>query len=175
MVTRIVRVVVKKTENLKSKKRVIKGYLLRRQERRRRAALYSQRSDQIATIDVESSINEPPKSGFDPLVITSLPMFTYKLTISQVDHDDEPIEYSVCLGTIMKESTVRLLPNCKHMFHVECIASWLGSHTTCSICRAVAEPTVQPEDKELGSRLNMSHSLMSSLDNPPPSIIIRPI
>ncbi|XP_022720419.1 uncharacterized protein LOC111278155 [Durio zibethinus] len=69
------------------------------------------RTDQIASIDIESSINKPPKTGLDPLVdIVSLPMFTYKLTTSQVDHDDdEPTECSACLGTIMEESTVRLL------------------------------------------------------------------
>ena len=129
-------------------------YLLRRQERRQRAGLDSQRTDQIAPIDIESSINEPPESGLDPSVIASLPMFTYKLTSSQVDSDDEPTECSVCLGTITEESTVRLLPNCKHMFHVECIDTWLGSHTTCPICRTVAEPTVQaPDDKELSSRV----------------------
>ncbi|XWS18478.1 hypothetical protein CRYUN_Cryun32bG0046900 [Craigia yunnanensis] len=140
-------------------------YLMRRQERRRLAVLYSQRT-QIAPID-ESSINEPPKSGLDPLVIASLPTFTYKITTCQVDQD-EPTECSVCLGTITEESKVRLLPNCKHMFHVECIDTWLGSHTTCPICRTVAEPTVQaPENKELGSRVqptappieeNVSHS-----------------
>ena len=128
-------------------------YLLRRQERRQRAGLDSQRTDQIVPIDIESSINEPPESGLDPSVIASLPMFTYKLTSSQVDSDDEPTECSVCLGTIKEESTVRLLLNCKHMFHVECIDKWLGSHTTCPICRTMAEPTVQPEDKELGSRV----------------------
>ncbi|XWS12558.1 hypothetical protein CRYUN_Cryun37aG0100000 [Craigia yunnanensis] len=139
-------------------------YLLRRQERRRRAVLYSWRT-QIASID-ESSINEPPKSGLDPLVIASLPTFKYKLTTSQVDHD-ELTECSVCLGTITEESTVRLLPSCKHMFHVDCIDTWLGSHTTCPICRTAADPTVQPEDKESGRRVqptappideNASHS-----------------
>ncbi|XP_022777325.1 E3 ubiquitin-protein ligase ATL41-like [Durio zibethinus] len=126
-------------------------YLLRRQERRRRAALYSQRT-QIAPTD-ESSFNEPPKAGLDPLVIASLPMFTYKLTTGQVDGHEEPIECSVCLGTITEKSTLRLLPNCKHMFHVECIDTWLGSHTTCPICRTVAEPTVQLEDKGLSDRV----------------------
>ncbi|XVF40389.1 hypothetical protein PTKIN_Ptkin01aG0109400 [Pterospermum kingtungense] len=153
-------------------------YLLRRQERRRLAALRSQRTTQIAPIDESSNINEPPKSGLDPLVIASLPMFTYKLNTNQVDHD-EPTECSVCLGTITEESSVRLLPNCKHMFHVECIDTWLGSHTTCPICRTVAEPTVQAaEDKELGSRVqptappieeNTSHSAAQVVKESGPS------
>lgn len=126
-------------------------YLLRRQERRRRAALYSPRTDQITPVDI-SSIIELPKSGLDPLVIASLPMFTYKVTTGQASHDDEEPECSVCLGTITEESMVRLLPNCKHIFHVQCIDTWLASHTTCPICRTVAEPTVQPENFELRNR-----------------------
>ncbi|KAE8707564.1 cyclic nucleotide-gated channel [Hibiscus syriacus] len=59
---------------------------------------------------------------------------------------------SVCLGTITEDSTVGLLPICKHMLHVECIDTWLGSHTTSPICRTEAESTVQAlEDKELCS------------------------
>ncbi|KAK8664683.1 hypothetical protein V6N13_084461 [Hibiscus sabdariffa] len=126
-------------------------YLLKRQERRRRAELYGSRTDQITSVG-EIHITEPPKSGLEPSVIASLPMFTYEVT-SQVDHEDEPTECSVCLGDITEESKVRLLPNCKHIFHVQCIDTWLGSHTTCPICRTAAEPSVQPYDIELGDRV----------------------
>ncbi|OMO76306.1 Zinc finger, RING-type [Corchorus capsularis] len=135
-------------------------YLLKRQERRRRAAaaIHSQRA-QIAPIDGSSIIELPPtkSSGLDPSVIASLPTFTYKVTTTanhQVDDDEDHEECSVCLGATEAESTVRLLPNCKHMFHVECIDMWLGSHTTCPICRTQAEPMVQQqEDKDLGARV----------------------
>ncbi|KAK8646160.1 hypothetical protein V6N13_119955 [Hibiscus sabdariffa] len=112
-------------------------YLLRRQERRRATALNLQRT-QIAAF-CGSSINSP-KSGLDPLVLASLPMYTCKLTTGQVDNHDEPTE---CSGTITEESTLRLLPNCKHVFHVEYIDAWLGSHTTCPVCGTEAEPTVR--------------------------------
>ncbi|KAL1060471.1 hypothetical protein V6Z11_1Z095900, partial [Gossypium hirsutum] len=114
-------------------------YHLRRKERRQRAALHRQRT-QIAATN-ESSINEALKSGLDPLIIASLPMITYKLTPGQVDDHDEPTECSVLL-------------NCKHMFHVECIDTWLGSHTTCPIYSSLVEPRVQAsEDKELCIRV----------------------
>ncbi|MBA0867033.1 hypothetical protein Goshw_026613 [Gossypium schwendimanii] len=132
-------------------------YHLRRKERRQRAALHRQRT-QIAATN-ESSINEALKSGFDPLIIASLPMFTYKLTPGQVDDHDEPTECSVCLGTITEEFTVRVLLNCKHMFHVECIDTWLGSHTTCPIYSSLVEPRVQAsEDKELCIRVQPTAS-----------------
>ncbi|KAH1048505.1 hypothetical protein J1N35_039289 [Gossypium stocksii] len=141
-------------------------YLLRRQERRRRAALYSPRSDQITPVDI-SSIIELPKSGLDPLVIASLPMFTYKVTTGQASHDEEEPECSVCLGTITEESMVRLLPNCKHIFHVQCIDTWLGSHTTCPICRTVVEPMVQSENFESGDKVQPTAPPLEQKDGEP--------
>ncbi|RLN27550.1 RING-H2 finger protein ATL3F [Panicum miliaceum] len=32
----------------------------------------------------------------------------------------------------------RLLPACRHVFHVECIDTWLGVSSTCPVCRTVA-------------------------------------
>ncbi|KAL4555959.1 hypothetical protein LXL04_038593 [Taraxacum kok-saghyz] len=43
---------------------------------------------------------------------------------------------SVCLSEFEADETLRLLPNCKHAFHISCIDTWLQSHTTCPLCRA---------------------------------------
>ena len=37
----------------------------------------------------------------------------------------------------------RLLPNCKHVFHVDYVDTWFISNSTCPVCRTVAEPRVQ--------------------------------
>lgn len=34
------------------------------------------------------------------------------------------------------EQTLRLIPKCNHVFHLECIGAWLDSHVTCPVCRA---------------------------------------
>ncbi|KQK18128.1 RING-H2 finger protein ATL39 [Brachypodium distachyon] len=47
---------------------------------------------------------------------------------------------SVCLGTVQAGEMVRLLPLCKHLYHVECIDMWLASHDTCPVCRSEVEP-----------------------------------
>ncbi|KAJ9168752.1 hypothetical protein P3X46_020244 [Hevea brasiliensis] len=125
-------------------------YLLIRRERRQRAALYRQ-TRQIAP-DMDSNYStEPPKVGVDALVIASFPTYPYKPTNQPELGHGEPTECSVCLGTIVEDTMVKVLPNCKHMFHVECIDMWLGSNATCPICRTVAEPRVHPVERELGS------------------------
>ncbi|GAV78770.1 zf-RING_2 domain-containing protein [Cephalotus follicularis] len=116
---------------------VIQFYYFKYLLRRHRAMLYGLRT-QVAPNVVNST--EPPKLGLDPLVIASLPKFAFKLS-TQLDHLGEPVECSVCLTTIVEDAVVRLLPDCNHMFHVECIDMWLWSHTTCPICRTVPEPT----------------------------------
>ncbi|KAG4960394.1 hypothetical protein AAZX31_13G215400 [Glycine max] len=123
-------------------------YFIRRQQRRRQNDLLYQISTQIAPIDVSSV--EPRNSGLDPLIIASLPKLLYKQT-DQFKQGEEVVECSVCLGTIVEDTISRVLPNCKHIFHVDCVDKWFNSNTTCPICRTVVDPKVQPEHGHLGA------------------------
>ncbi|KAF5731400.1 E3 ubiquitin-protein ligase ATL41-like [Tripterygium wilfordii] len=114
---------------------------LRRQARRRRAVFHG------LGLTV-NQVHEPPK-GLDPTVIASLPIFVVKQTDGQDRDTMTPVECAVCLSLLEEEEMARLLPNCKHTFHAECIDKWLTSHSTCPICRAEAEPRLlQPEPRE---------------------------
>lgn len=61
-------------------------------------------------------------------------------------------ECVVCLGELEDEDLVRLLPNCKHAFHVRCIDQWFLAHTSCPLCRSPIltqdNPKEIPEDAE---------------------------
>ncbi|KAJ4781992.1 RING/U-box superfamily protein [Rhynchospora pubera] len=46
---------------------------------------------------------------------------------------------SVCLETLQDGEMVRRLPACQHLFHIGCIDMWLGSHSTCPLCRSSVE------------------------------------
>lgn len=117
-------------------------WLLRRQARRR-AALHS-----LALVArANQSSESPPKTGLDPSVIASLPTFVFRQPDPTAREEKTVIisECTVCLSLLEDEEVVRLLPNCKHTFHAECIDKWLTSHSTCPVCRAEAQPTAPPE------------------------------
>ncbi|KAH6772288.1 hypothetical protein C2S52_004920 [Perilla frutescens var. hirtella] len=71
-------------------------------------------------------------SGVDQSFIDALPVFNYKAIIGVKD----PFDCAVCLSEFEVEDKLRLLPKCSHAFHMDCIDTWLLSHSTCPICRA---------------------------------------
>lgn len=44
-------------------------------------------------------------------------------------------ECPICLDKFEDGEKVRVLPKCKHGFHVRCIDAWLVSHSSCPTCR----------------------------------------
>ncbi|XBI01177.1 hypothetical protein VPH35_130008 [Triticum aestivum] len=73
-----------------------------------------------------------------------LPAFTYSRSVKHnvTGGGEEAATCSVCLGAFQLGETVRLLPACMHLYHVECIDPWLDAHSTCPICRSDADPTM---------------------------------
>ncbi|RLM59111.1 putative RING zinc finger domain superfamily protein [Panicum miliaceum] len=51
---------------------------------------------------------------------------------------------AVCLADFDDGEAVRVLPECMHYFHAECIDSWLRGSTSCPMCRAETTPTPSP-------------------------------
>lgn len=76
--------------------------------------------------------------GLHQSVINSITVIRYKKEDGLIDGTD----CSVCLSEFQEGETLRLLPKCKHAFHIDCIDTWLRSHTNCPMCRAciVANP-----------------------------------
>ncbi|KAK3184034.1 hypothetical protein Dsin_031320 [Dipteronia sinensis] len=94
-----------------------------------------------------------PKTGLDPLVIASLPIFVFQIHPADDGQNGTvttttETECAVCLSNLENQEMARMLPNCNHTFHAECIDKWLGSHSTCPICRTEAEPRLLPEPRE---------------------------
>ncbi|XP_073000927.1 E3 ubiquitin-protein ligase Os04g0590900-like [Typha latifolia] len=73
-----------------------------------------------------------PSSGLDKSLIDKMIVCKYKKGDGLVNYTD----CSVCLSEFREEESFRLLPECSHPFHVQCIDTWLKSHTNCPLCRA---------------------------------------
>ncbi|KAJ9141224.1 hypothetical protein P3X46_031787 [Hevea brasiliensis] len=75
-------------------------------------------------------------AGVDQSFIDTLPVFHYKAIIGLKN----PFDCAVCLCEFEPEDELRLLPKCCHAFHMECIDTWLLSHSTCPLCRSCLLP-----------------------------------
>lgn len=70
-------------------------------------------------------------SGIDKTIIESLPFFRF----SSLRGSRNGLECAVCLSKFEEVEVLRLLPKCKHAFHIDCIDEWLSSHSSCPLCR----------------------------------------
>ncbi|KAM0850113.1 hypothetical protein ACQ4PT_053289 [Festuca glaucescens] len=75
-------------------------------------------------------------SGVERAVVESLPVFRFGALRGQ----KAGLECAVCLGRFEPAEALRLLPKCRHGFHVECVDTWLDAHATCPLCRARVDP-----------------------------------
>jgi E3 ubiquitin-protein ligase ATL10/75/76/77/78 len=46
-----------------------------------------------------------------------------------------PTDCPICLAEFAEGEKVRILPNCNHGFHLECIDIWLVLQSSCPVCR----------------------------------------
>lgn len=75
-------------------------------------------------------------SGIDRVVIESLPIFRF----GSLRGEKDGLECAVCLTPFEPVEVLRLLPKCRHAFHVECVDTWLDAHSTCPLCRHRVDP-----------------------------------
>uniref|UniRef100_A0A803KPC3 RING-type E3 ubiquitin transferase n=1 Tax=Chenopodium quinoa TaxID=63459 RepID=A0A803KPC3_CHEQI len=83
--------------------------------------------------------------GLEITVIDTFPKFSYSARSG--DHGlgvkrelKVMSECAVCLGVFEEEEMLRLLPKCEHVFHADCVDTWLRMHATCPSCRAILSP-----------------------------------
>ncbi|KAF7073698.1 hypothetical protein CFC21_078646, partial [Triticum aestivum] len=68
-------------------------------------------------------------SGIKRRVLRGLPVEVYACG---EDIDDV---CAICLSEFVDGEKVRVLPLCRHGFHVRCVDAWLVSHGSCPTCR----------------------------------------
>lgn len=83
-----------------------------------------------------SSSEAPPQKprGLDAALIRGLPIILYH---SSGDSDVEAGcgECSICLGVFEDGEKVKVLPQCRHCYHSDCVDTWLSAQSSCPLCR----------------------------------------
>uniref|UniRef100_A0A251V2X0 Putative RING/U-box superfamily protein n=1 Tax=Helianthus annuus TaxID=4232 RepID=A0A251V2X0_HELAN len=72
--------------------------------------------------------------GLDQAVINSYPKIPYS-------KDFEVVCCAICLCEYKEAEMLRMLPDCKHYFHLTCVDAWLKLNATCPVCRNSPLPT----------------------------------
>ncbi|TQD91856.1 hypothetical protein C1H46_022566 [Malus baccata] len=122
-------------------------WYLHRARRRHLRRNHRNRRTHIVFHEDAATLSAAPTRGLDASVLNSLPVFVYSSKSDQTAlFQQQPIlECAVCLSEFEDNETGRLLPKCKHSFHIECIDMWFHSHSTCPLCRAPVEPSPESE------------------------------
>ncbi|KAK6777341.1 hypothetical protein RDI58_024058 [Solanum bulbocastanum] len=74
-------------------------------------------------------------AGLDQAVINSYPKLIYS------KRNGKDVVCSICLFDYKEAEMLRMLPECKHYFHVMCIYAWLKLNASCPVCRNSPLPT----------------------------------
>ncbi|XP_050374915.1 RING-H2 finger protein ATL16 [Argentina anserina] len=101
----------------------------------RRFSLSRNRRDEDQVM-VHSPGLEP--RGLDEAVIRSIPLLQYKKegkNRGEFEQGSLFCECAVCLNEFQEDEKLRIIPNCSHVFHIDCIDVWLQNNANCPLCR----------------------------------------
>ncbi|PKA51391.1 RING-H2 finger protein ATL43 [Apostasia shenzhenica] len=106
--------------------------LYAKHRRRQAAAVSSSNSSGLSGSAHGGTHADRRSSGVDRAVVESLPLFRFE----SLRGEKEGLECAVCLSRFEPTELLRLLPKCRHAFHVDCVDAWFDLHSTCPLCRS---------------------------------------
>ncbi|XP_049361174.1 RING-H2 finger protein ATL16-like [Solanum verrucosum] len=80
------------------------------------------------------TIHSPENQGLNESIIRSIPLFRYKKS-EWINNASTTCECVVCLSEFQEDENLKVIPNCHHFFHIDCIDIWLQNNTNCPLCR----------------------------------------
>ncbi|KAJ7962471.1 RING-H2 finger protein [Quillaja saponaria] len=94
----------------------------------------------VAEDDENNREDENAVVGLDQSVINSYPRFQYsKDAVGTANSNNSTC--SICLCEYKESEMLRMMPECRHYFHIYCIDAWLKLNGSCPVCRNSPLPT----------------------------------
>ncbi|CAN1793654.1 RING-H2 finger protein ATL68 [Linum perenne] len=95
--------------------------------------------------DARDGENSASAVGLDPAVINSYPRFQFSkdVAVAAVGGDGSGVDAmcSICLSEYKDLEMMRMMPECRHFFHMWCLDAWLKLNGSCPVCRNSPLPT----------------------------------
>ncbi|KAI3470902.1 hypothetical protein Pfo_027565 [Paulownia fortunei] len=76
-----------------------------------------------------------PPRGLDLATVNNMPILLFQ-NFAAVAGNFSEAECCICLGVFGDKEIVKVLPECRHCFHSECVDKWLTAQSSCPLCRA---------------------------------------
>ncbi|KAK7385344.1 hypothetical protein VNO78_31060 [Psophocarpus tetragonolobus] len=89
-------------------------------------------------------------NGLNQATIETFPVFLYS-DVKSLKIGKGTLACAVCLNEFEDDETLRMIPKCCHVYHLDCVDVWLASHPTCPLCRA----NLVPEPQDTNMNMNM--------------------
>ncbi|GLJ39077.1 hypothetical protein SUGI_0796560 [Cryptomeria japonica] len=91
----------------------------------------ARRGGEISTPGSGSAgLGVPDDKGLKRAEVQTLPTMIYSKPAGRVE-----LDCPICLSDFADGEKIRVLPECNHSFHRQCIDQWLLSHSSCPTCR----------------------------------------
>lgn len=115
--------------------------------------------------------------GLDESVIRAIPIFQFKRVVAGGGYNDKENthECAVCLNEFQEDEKLRILPNCSHAFHIDCIDTWLQSNANCPLCRSSISNTSPflPQQLMVQNPYQGSHQITHQLTGGGADVVIE--
>lgn len=103
-----------------------------------RKPLPAGRSNHDGSLSIDGQDSVVIEIGLDEATLNTYPKLLYSEAKEELEKGDDSVAASccsICLADYKDSDLLRVLPDCDHLFHAQCIDPWLKLHTTCPMCR----------------------------------------
>lgn len=104
-------------------------------------------------MDTNTEVNIEVSEEEQDTILNSYPMLLYSQAKLHKP-DSTSLHCSICLADYKDSEWLRLLPDCGHFFHKDCIGTWFRLNFSCPMCRNSPLPTPLAEVTPLATTHN---------------------
>uniref|UniRef100_A0A1D1Y9J9 RING-H2 finger protein ATL68 n=1 Tax=Anthurium amnicola TaxID=1678845 RepID=A0A1D1Y9J9_9ARAE len=109
----------------------------------------------VAEDEEEEAAGRSHVPGLDQAAINSYPKFPFSKSGKAAAGGGGEAVCAVCLCEYREGEMLRMMPDCRHCFHLPCIDAWLRLNASCPVCRTSPMPT--PISTPLSELVPLSH------------------